>query len=109
MLGEILDAKVKKYIQALRSAGTPIGSSIVMAAGEGIVRAHDRTLLVQHGGHIQITKTWALSLLKRMGFVKRKATTKSTPNMSGEKFERVKAGFLKQVARMVQLRDIASS
>ena len=57
MLGEQLDAKVKKYVQALRSAGTPIGSSIVMAAGEGIVRAHDRTLLVQHGGHIWITKT----------------------------------------------------
>ena len=95
MLGEQLDAKVKEYVQALRSAGTPIGSSIVMAAGEGIVRAHDRTLLVQHGGHIQITKTWALSLLKRMGVVKRKATTKSTSSMSGEEFERVKAEFLK--------------
>ena len=41
MLGEQLDAKVKKYIQALRNAGTPIGSSIVMAAGEGIVISKD--------------------------------------------------------------------
>ena len=109
MPGEQLDAKVKEYVQVLRSAGTLIGSSIVMAAGEGIFRAHDRTLLVQHGGHIQITKTWALSLLKRMGFVKRKATTKSTSSMSGEEFERVKAEFLKQAAGMVQLRNIPDS
>ena len=47
MLGEQLDAKVKNYVQALRSAGTPIGSSIVMAAGEGTVRAHDRIQPVQ--------------------------------------------------------------
>ena len=110
MLGEQLDVKVKNYAQALRSAGSPIGSSIVMAAGEGfIVRAHDRTQLMQHGGYIQITKTWALSLLKRMGFVKCKATTKSTPSMSGEDFERVKAEFLKQVAGMVKLCSIPDS
>ena len=106
ILGEELDSKVKNYVTALRSAGTPIGSSIVMAVGEGMVRAHDRTLLVQHSGHIQITKAWALSLLKRMDYVKRKATTKSTPGISGEEIERVRKSFLKQVARMVKLRDI---
>ena len=98
MLWEQLDAKVKNYVQALRSAGIPIGFGIVIAAGEGIVRAHNRTQLMQRGGHIQITKTRILSLLKRMGFVKRKATTMSIPSMSGEEFERVKAEFLKQVA-----------
>ena len=44
-------------------------------------------------------------LLKRMGFVKRKAITKSTPGMSGEEFETLKNGFLKQLAIMVKLRD----
>ena len=106
MLGEQLDDKVKKYIMALRSAGTPVSSSIVMAVGEGMVKAHDRTMLVQHGGHIQITKAWALSLLKRMGYVKRKATTKSTPGMSGEEFKRVRKEFLKQIAGIVKLQDI---
>ena len=43
------------------------GSSIVIAAAEGIVTAHDRTLLVQYGGHINLTHNWALSLLSRMG------------------------------------------
>ena len=80
-----------------------------MAAGEGMVRAHHRTTLVQHGGHIQITKAWAMSLLQRMGFVKRKATTKSTSGLSGEQIEVVRKSFLKQVARMVKLRDIPDS
>ena len=104
-----MDDKVKNYVQRLRINGAPIGSSIVMAAGESLIKAHDRTMLVQHGGHIQITKSWAMSLLKRMGFVKRKATTKSTPGMSSEVFERMKAVLLKQLARMVKLRDIPDS
>ena len=41
-----------------------------------------------------------------MGYKKRKATTKSIPGISGEKIERVRKSFLKQLARMVKLRDI---
>ena len=52
------------------------------------------------------SKTWALSLLKRMGYVKRKATTKSTPAMSGKVFEQAKTRFLRQITRMVKLREI---
>ena len=70
MLGEQLDTKVQSYIKALRSAGTLIGTSVVMAAATGILTCYDRTLLVEHGGHISISKTWAMSLLKRIGFVK---------------------------------------
>ena len=43
MLGEELDDKGKNYVEALRINGAPIGSSIVMAAGEGLIKAHDRT------------------------------------------------------------------
>ena len=103
MLGEELDDKLKNYVQALRINGAPIGSSIVMAAGEGLIKAHDRTMLVQLGGHLRITKSWAMSMLKRMGFVKHKATTNSTPGMSSEVFERMKAVFLEQLVRMVKL------
>ena len=54
LLGE-LDKKVQAYIQALRDAGGSIVSRIVIAAAKGIVLAHDRTLLAQHGGHIHLT------------------------------------------------------
>ena len=59
LLGE-LDEKLLVYVRALRDAGGSMGSSIVIAAAEGIVTAHDRTLLVHYGGHIC---EWALSLL----------------------------------------------
>ena len=45
LLGE-LDNKVQTYVCALRDAGDSVSSHIVIAAGEGIVTAHDRTLLV---------------------------------------------------------------
>ena len=106
LLGNQLDEKVQNYIRALHSAGTPIGSSIVMAAAEGILRAFDRTLLVRNGGYIEIGKSWAMSLLKRMGYVKH---MKSTPGVSGEQFEKVKSSHLKQIGEMVKLRSMPDS
>ena len=44
-----------------------------------------------------------------MNYIKRKATTKCTPGMSSQEFERVKTRFLKQIARMVKLREIPDS
>ena len=70
MLGE-LAKEVQAYVQTLRDAGGSIGSSIVIAAAEGIVTAHDRALLVQYSGHINLTRDWVLSLLSHMGFIKR--------------------------------------
>ena len=61
----------------LRDAGGSIGSRIVIAGAEGMVLTHERYLLAQHGGHIHLTRDWALSLLSRIGFVKRKAITKA--------------------------------
>ena len=109
LLGEELDGMVQKYVQAIRNAGTPIGTSVVMAAAQGIVKANDRTLLFENGGYISITRNWALSLLGRMGYVKRKATTSSTPWMSDEEFQAVKTRFLKQVSSVSKLRSIPES
>ena len=53
-LGE-LDNKVQQYVRSLRRAGVPINARIVMAAAEGIVKATDRTLLAQNGGHMNLT------------------------------------------------------
>jgi hypothetical protein len=49
-----------------------VNSAIVRAAAKGIVLSHDRSLLFENGGHIELTKSWARSLLKRMNMVKRK-------------------------------------
>ena len=62
LLGE-LDEKLLVYVRALRDAGGSMGSIIVITTAEGIVTAHDRTLLVKYSGHINLTCEWALSIL----------------------------------------------
>ena len=73
MLGKMLDTTVQEYITALRAAGGVVNTSICMAAAEGIVISHDQGLLVKHGGHVLIMKSWARSTLTHMGYVKRSA------------------------------------
>ena len=95
-LGE-LDDDVQKYIIALRQAGIPINCKIVIAAATGIVKATDRTLLYENGGHLTLTKTWAYSLLKRMGYTKRKASTKTKTNVTEAEFELAKKLYLEKI------------
>ena len=44
-----------------------------------------------------------------MGYLKRKATTKSKPGMSSQEFKRVKTTYLNQIARMVKLKEMPDS
>ena len=80
-----LDEKVQQYITAFRKAGTPVNARVVLAATEGIVKATDRTLLFENGG-LKLSLNWAYSLLRRVGYGKRKATTKARTALSGEQF-----------------------
>lgn len=75
LLGNKLDNQVREYVLALRSNGAVINTAIVMAAATGIVKNHNSNLLRSNGGHIEITRNWCLSLLDRMGFVKRRSST----------------------------------
>ena len=75
LLGNTLDAKVQIYLKKVREGGGVISSRIVMAAAKGIVLSSEKLKLVEYGGHININRHWAYSLLTRMKFVKRKATT----------------------------------
>ena len=70
-----LEEKVQQYIRALRKSGTPVNARVVIAVAEGIVTETDHTLLLKNSRHIKLSLDWAYSLLKKMGYVKRKATT----------------------------------
>ena len=87
-----LDNEVQFYVSKLREKGRVVISSIVQIAAMGIVMSHDVNLLECNGGHIEITKFWALSLLQWMGFVKRRSTTKCKTSVAD--FEEKKAQFL---------------
>ena len=74
LLGQVLDEDVQEYVRSQRAVGRVVNTAIVRAGAEGIVLARDRSLLVKYGGHIDLTKSWAKSLLHRMGYSKRKCS-----------------------------------
>ena len=74
LLSKDLDKAVQEYVEATRAAGGVVNTAIVMAAAVGMVSSCDVTKLSSHGGHVNITKTWVKSLLKRMDYVKRKSS-----------------------------------
>ena len=91
----------------LRKGHAAVNTAIVISAGEGIVMGHDASLLACNGGDIELTKDWAKSLMKRMGFSKCKATTKSS--LSQFDFDKVREIYLNDVASIVLLEEIPLS
>ena len=104
LLGADLDAAVQEYIQSLRMVGGVVNTLVVMAAAEGIVAVRDVSKLVSHGGHTEITKTWARSLLIRMGYIKRKCSTSGKIPMA--QFEELKEIFLTDLVAKVVMNEI---
>ena len=70
----------------------------------GIVKSHNSDLLEVNGGHIRISKEWANSFLSRMGFVKRKATTKAS--VSALDFAALKDQFLFDIPTIIEMEEI---
>ena len=67
----------------------------------GIIKATDRTMLIENGYHIQLTLAWVYSLLQRMGFVQRDATTKTKTSLSKSEVELTKKSYLKIIKKAV--------
>ena len=71
MLGDEIDKQVQLYIEQVSKRGGVISRSIVVSVAN-VLLERDEIF-----GKIKITETWAKSLLKRMGYVRR-AKTSST-------------------------------
>ena len=104
LLGSELDKQVQAYLTTLRTNGAVINTAIAMACGEGIVKSHDSNLLECNGGHISLTKHWAKYLLHRMGFVKRRASTKA--KLTASNFEELKTQFIFDVKAIIEMEEI---
>ena len=74
LLGQVLDEDVQEYVRSQRVVGGVVNTAIVRAGAEGIILARDRSVLVKYGGHIDLTKSWAQSLLHHMGYSKRRCS-----------------------------------
>ena len=97
---------VQEYVSSLRIAGGVVNTVVVRAAAEGIISARDITKLklASHGGHINITKGWEMSLLNRMGYVKCKASTSGKIPQSW--YGELREVFLADIAAEVVTKDI---
>ena len=60
--GAELDGAVQEDVKSLSAGGGVVNTAIVMAAAKGIIFTRDPSKLVSHGGHIEITSTWAKDL-----------------------------------------------
>jgi hypothetical protein len=67
----------KGLYKELRRNGGIVNADIVSSAAIGIIKKHDSNLLQCNGGHIVCNREWAKNFLRRLGYVKRRANTKS--------------------------------
>ena len=104
MLSDKLSKDLRLYIRTIREAGGVVNTSIVIAAGTGIVQHREPMSLECNGGHIALKKSWAKYFLRKMNFVKRKATTKS--KLVVKNFEEVRYQFLLDIKAVVEMAEI---
>ena len=71
---------------------------------KGLSGSKDSNLLASNGGHITLSKHWGKHLLSRMGYVKRRASTKA--KVAVQDFEEVKAQFLLDIKVVVEMDEI---
>lgn len=104
LLGSRLDVEVQQYLLKVRECGGAVNTAITMAGAKGLLLKLDKTQLQEYGGPVTISRAWAKSLMRRMGFVKRRGTTKSRATV--ENFDQVKADFLAEIASIVEMEEI---
>ena len=102
-LGEEMDAAIREYIESLRLTGTCSDGSSGRKCGSKRLKQHDG---IFYGGHINITKSWARSILNQMGYMKRKCSTAGKTTIS--EFDEIKKVFLADVAAIVVMQNIPS-
>lgn len=101
-LGPDLDTIVIEHIQKRRAAGVAISSALAIGIGRGVVKgANDPGIRLQEdGGHIHLTRAWAMSLFRRMGLSKRRATTGKI-RMTNDYINELSARFTNGISRDV--------
>ena len=102
LLGEKLDKHLQQLIITMRTRGTPIGTSVVIGIGQGILMKYKSNC-----SDIKLNKEWARSVLRRMGFTKRRANSKS--KFLPDDFEKIKEQFLTDVQSVIHMEEVPPS
>ncbi len=103
--GRELDGKVQVYVKKVREGGDAVSVRIVMAAAQGILLSCDMSKLEEYGGSVRLTRHWAHSVLKRIKFIQRRATTAKSKHSNAD-FCALKKSFLEDVVATVTMNEI---
>uniref|UniRef100_A0A1X7UJ38 Uncharacterized protein n=1 Tax=Amphimedon queenslandica TaxID=400682 RepID=A0A1X7UJ38_AMPQE len=76
-----------------------------MSVARGLVLYFNPSLLRENGGHVELNRNWALSLLERMKYVKRKGSTARNKESVSDFMER-KSTFLQDVVATVEIEEV---
>ena len=101
------DEMVQQFIRRTRANGGVVNIRTVTAAAEGILKKFAKHRLRQFGAPVVIDKSLARSILRRMGFVKRKGT-KATKTLPSD-FAAIQQGYVSKVEKFVRDHAIPDS
>ena len=87
----------------MRLRGTPIGTSAIIGVGLGILKKHRS----KGDCSIKLNKEWARSVLRRMGFTERRASSKS--KVTSDNFIEIKEQFLIDVEAVIDMEEVPPS
>ena len=98
-------AKVRDGITGTRLTGGVISGKMVIAIGNGVIKAISPSSLKKYGGHIELSDGWARHVLESMKWTKRKGTTgKVEP--SQQFLEEEKLTFQRNTSTIIEDHDI---
>ena len=103
-LPEDISKDLIEYVRAIRESGGVVNIAIVIAAGMGMVKCRDPSLLECNGGHVTLKKSWAKYLLSKLNFVNYKATTKCKVDVKN--FAQLKGEYLINIKAVVMFKEI---
>ena len=89
----------------MRELGSLINYNIIRAISTGIIVANERTLLKENGGSIELGKKCCDSISKRLGYVKRKATT-AKPIIGPGLAKEIGLTFYSDINEIIQAHEI---
>ena len=104
LLGDYLDGQLRAYIGEIHHMGLVLNTSVLIAAATGLVLHHDSNWLRENGGHLEFSTYWAKAKLRKLGYSKRKKTTKAS--LTSVDFEERKAQFVFDAQAIIELEEI---
>ena len=105
LLGSKLDKHLQAIIVAMREKGTAIGTTVLVGIAKGLILKH--RMCFSGSEEIRLNREWARSVLRRMGYSKRRAC--STNKLSPTNFLELKKQYLVDIKSVVEMEDIPNS